>query len=56
MTVLLPAPVTFNLERTQKIAIRGVNGLENNSFKTILGIIPPVSGSVELGEFRAWLF
>ena len=48
----LTRPVTFNLERGQKIAIRGVNGLGKTTLlKTILGIIPPVSGSVELGEF-----
>ncbi len=48
----LTRPVTFNLERGQKIAIRGVNGLGKTTLlKTILGIIPPVSGKVELGEF-----
>ncbi len=50
----LTRPVTFNLERGQKIAIRGVNGLGKTTLlKTILGIIPPVSGKVELGEFLA---
>ena len=48
----LTRPVTFNLERGQKIAIRGVNGLGKTTLlKTILGLIPPVSGKVELGEF-----
>lgn len=48
----LTRPVTFNLERGQKIAIRGVNGLGKTTLlKTILGIIPPYSGQVELGEF-----
>lgn len=48
----LTRPVTFNLERGQKIAIRGVNGLGKTTLlKTILGIIPPVSGKVEMGEF-----
>lgn len=48
----LTRPVTFNLERGQKIAIRGVNGLGKTTLlKTILGIIPPFSGKVELGEF-----
>ena len=51
-TAPLTRPVTFNLERGQKIAIRGVNGLGKTTLlKTILGIIPPVSGKVELGEF-----
>lgn len=50
----LTRPVTFNLERGQKIAIRGVNGLGKTTLlKTILGIIPPISGKVELGEFLA---
>ena len=48
----LTRPVSFNLERGQKIALRGVNGLGKTTLlKTILGLIPPVSGSVELGEF-----
>ncbi|MDY6029358.1 MAG: ABC-F family ATP-binding cassette domain-containing protein [Acidaminococcaceae bacterium] len=48
----LTRPVTFNLERGEKIALRGVNGLGKTTLlKTILGLIPPVSGSVELGEF-----
>ncbi len=48
----LTRPVTFNLERGQKIAVRGVNGLGKTTLlKTILGLIQPVSGSVELGEF-----
>ena len=48
----LTRPVTFNLERGQKIAIKGVNGLGKTTLlKTILGIIPPFSGKVELGEF-----
>lgn len=48
----LTRPVTFNLERGQKIAIRGVNGLGKTTLlKTILGIIPPISGKTELGEF-----
>ena len=41
----LTRPVTFNLERGQKIAIKGVNGLGKTTLlKTILGIIPPFSG------------
>ncbi len=48
----LTRPVTFALERGQKIAVRGVNGLGKTTLlKTILGLIPPVSGSIELGEF-----
>ena len=48
----LTRPVSFSLERGQKIALRGVNGLGKTTLlKTILGLIPPVSGSVELGDF-----
>ena len=48
----LTRPVTFKLERGQKIALRGVNGLGKTTLlKTILGLIPPVSGKVELGDF-----
>ncbi len=50
----LTRPVTFALERGQKIALRGVNGLGKTTLlKTILGLIPPISGSIELGEFLA---
>lgn len=47
----LTKPLTVMLERNQKIAIRGVNGLGKSTLlKTLLGIIKPVSGKVELGE------
>lgn len=48
----LTRPVDFALEQGQKVAIRGVNGLGKTTLlKTILGIIPPLSGSIELGQF-----
>lgn len=48
----LTKPVSFALEQGQKIAIRGVNGLGKTTLlKTILGVIPPISGKVELGQF-----
>lgn len=48
----LTRPVSFSLERNQKIAIKGVNGLGKTTLlKTILGEIKPLSGSLELGEF-----
>ena len=48
----LTKPVDFALERGQKIAIRGVNGLGKSTLlKTILGIIPPIAGKVELGDY-----
>lgn len=47
----LTRPVDIALERGQKVAIRGVNGLGKSTLlKTLLGIIPPVAGTVELGE------
>lgn len=48
----LTRPVNITLERGQKVAIRGVNGLGKTTLlKTILGKIQPVSGHVELGDF-----
>lgn len=48
----LTKPVSFNLERGKKIAIKGVNGLGKTTLlKTILGIIKPLSGKIEMGEF-----
>ena len=48
----LTRPVSFNLERGQKIAIKGVNGLGKTTLlKTILGKIKPISGEIHLGEF-----
>lgn len=48
----LTKPVSVSLERGQKVAIRGVNGLGKTTLlKTLLGIIKPVSGKVELGDF-----
>ncbi len=45
----LTRPVNFVVERGQKIAIKGVNGLGKSTLlKTMLGIIPAYSGSVEL--------
>jgi len=47
----LTKPVTISLERGQKIAIRGVNGLGKSTLlKTLLGLIPPFSGEIHLGE------
>lgn len=47
----LTNPMNFQVERNKKIAIVGVNGLGKSTLlKTILGIIPPISGSVSYGE------
>lgn len=48
----LTRPVEVVLERGRKVAIRGVNGLGKTTLlKTLLGMLPPVSGKVEKGEF-----
>lgn len=48
----LTKPLDFTLERGQKVAVRGVNGLGKTTLlKTLLGLLPPLSGSVELGDF-----
>ncbi|NCB63463.1 MAG: ABC-F family ATP-binding cassette domain-containing protein [Clostridia bacterium] len=48
----LTKPMDLQLERNRKIAIRGVNGLGKSTLlKTLLGLIPPVSGFVELDQF-----
>lgn len=40
------------LERNQKVAIKGVNGLGKSTLlKTLLGIIPPILGTTELDPF-----
>jgi ATPase subunit of ABC transporter with duplicated ATPase domains len=47
----LTKPLNFQIERGRKIAICGVNGLGKSTLlKTLLGIIPPISGHVEHGE------
>jgi len=48
----LTRPVRFALERGQKIAIIGTNGLGKTTLlRTILGKIKPISGKLELGDF-----
>lgn len=48
----LTRPVSFSIERGQKIAIKGVNGLGKTTLlKTILGLIPPLSGTITLGDY-----
>lgn len=47
----LTTPISFTIEKGQKIAIVGVNGLGKSTLlKTMLGIIPPLSGQVSRGE------
>ena len=48
----LTKPVDIKVERNKKIAIRGTNGLGKSTLlKTMLGLIPPISGELEQGEF-----
>lgn len=48
----LTKPVSISLERNQKIAIKGVNGLGKTTLlKTLLGIIPPVFGEIHMGDY-----
>lgn len=48
----LTKPVNLILERGQKVAVKGVNGLGKSTLlKTLLGIIPPVSGKSELDQY-----
>ncbi|MEG2482935.1 MAG: ABC-F family ATP-binding cassette domain-containing protein, partial [Lachnospiraceae bacterium] len=47
----LSRPLTLSLERGHKIALIGANGIGKTTLlKSILGFIPPLSGSCELGE------
>ncbi|MBN8234884.1 ABC-F family ATP-binding cassette domain-containing protein [Halobacillus kuroshimensis] len=47
----LSRPLNLSMERGQKIALSGANGIGKTTLlKSILGEIQPVSGSVELGE------
>ena len=48
----LTRPVDVVVERGQKIAIRGVNGLGKSTLlKTLLGLIPSIAGEVEHDQF-----
>ncbi|MGZ4106495.1 MAG: ABC-F family ATP-binding cassette domain-containing protein [Tumebacillaceae bacterium] len=48
---LLP-PLSFKLERGEKVAITGMNGMGKSTLmKTILGLIPQLGGDVERGEY-----
>jgi ATPase subunit of ABC transporter with duplicated ATPase domains len=45
-------PLNLRLERNQKVAITGANGLGKTTLlRSVLGEIPSLSGTVELGEF-----
>ena len=47
----LSKPLTLGMERGQKIALVGANGIGKTTLlKSILGLIPALSGKVELGD------
>ena len=47
----LSKPLNFSMERGQKIALVGTNGIGKTTLlKSILGLIPAISGECELGE------
>lgn len=48
----LTRPIDITLERGQKVAIRGVNGLGKSTLlKTLMGKITPFAGKVALGDY-----
>ena len=48
----LSKPLNLSMERGQKIVLTGANGIGKTTLlKSILGLIPAVSGSVELGDY-----
>lgn len=48
----LSSPLNLSMERGQKIALIGANGIGKTTLlKSILGLIPPLSGKVEQGDY-----
>ncbi len=48
----LSSPLNLSMERGQKIALTGANGIGKTTLlKSILGLISPLSGSVEQGDY-----
>ena len=48
----LTKPLNFQLERGQKIALKGMNGIGKSTLlRTLLGIQKPFGGSVHLGDY-----
>ena len=48
----LSKPLNFTMERGQKIALVGTNGIGKTTLlKSILGLIPSLGGDVELGDY-----
>ena len=48
----LSKPLNFTMERGEKIVLTGANGIGKTTLlKSILGLIPALSGAVELGDY-----
>lgn len=48
----LSSPLNLEMERGQKIILTGANGIGKTTLlKSILGLIPPISGAVEPGDY-----
>ena len=48
----LSKPMDFVMERGEKIAVIGANGIRKTTFlKSVLGLIPALSGEAELGDY-----
>ncbi|MEG0830153.1 MAG: ABC-F family ATP-binding cassette domain-containing protein [Anaerovoracaceae bacterium] len=48
----LSSPLSLGLERGEKIALTGANGIGKTTLlKSILGLIPPISGSCQQGDY-----
>lgn len=50
----LSLPLNLSMERKSKIALIGANGIGKTTLlKSILGLIPPISGFAQMGEYLA---
>ena len=48
----LTKPLNIRMERGERIALTGANGIGKTTLlKSILGLIPPISGEVEQGDY-----
>jgi len=48
----LSTPLNLEMERGQKIVLTGANGIGKTTLlKSILGLIPSISGTVEQGDY-----
>lgn len=48
----LSKPINLRMERGEKIALVGTNGIGKTTFlKSVLGLIPSISGKAELGDY-----